>query len=55
MRRFGSLNRSTPSFTEDDTPAPSSPSTSKPKIQVQHEEVDIEDDLDIPTFLRNKY
>lgn len=66
MRRFGSLNRPIPSFTKDDTsiipgltrnqsqsPSPAQPSS--PKIQVQHEEVDIEDDLDIPTFLRNKY
>lgn len=64
MRRFGSLNRSTPSFSKNDDsvtphvmrdPSPSPTSTTEPKIQVQHEEVDIEDDLDIPTFLRNKY
>ncbi|EKD53244.1 MAG: hypothetical protein ACD_61C00094G0001, partial [uncultured bacterium] len=25
------------------------------KYKLQHDEVEIEDDLDIPTFLRNKY
>jgi cell division protein FtsZ len=68
MRRFGSLNRPSPTFSKDDdsvipgltrNPSQSSSQTStpnsNPKIQVQHEEIDIEDDLDIPTFLRNKY
>lgn len=55
MRRFGSLNRPAPVIDNiiEDSPPPSKPAT--PKLQVNHDEVDIEDDLDIPTFLRNKY
>lgn len=43
-----SAHEAEPEKTE--TPKPSSS-----KYKLQHEEVDIEDDLDIPTFLRNKY
>jgi cell division protein FtsZ len=44
---------------EESTPAPEIKpiATNKPasKYKLQHDEVDIEDDLDIPAFLRNKY
>mgnify|MGYP001611075138 CR=1 FL=1 len=43
-----------PSVAEESHPIP--PKTaSASKYKLQHDEVNIEDDLDIPTFLRNKF
>lgn len=66
-RPFGGIQRDTTFFrapessqkeeisdypeTKKETPPP----TPSSKFKVKHEEVNIEDDLDIPTFLRNKY
>lgn len=66
-RHFGGIQRDTTFFrapdstpkeevadypeTKKETPPPA-PSS---KFKVKHDEVNIEDDLDIPTFLRNKY
>lgn len=61
VRKYGNLNRSIPTFSPSKPidPEPEeefkSAKPTTPKLKVQHEEVDIEDDLDIPTFLRNKY
>ncbi len=56
-RRFNSAPMRT--MPEDTTPIPEFKpiATDKPasKYKLQHDEVDIEDDLDIPAFLRNKY
>ncbi len=66
-RHFGSSPRSTSFFmpsqnepkTENVKPveikSEPAPTTQTSKYKVNHEEVNIEDDLDIPTFLRNKY
>lgn len=67
-RHFGGAQRSTSFFnsspTEDFAKPTSEPVSSeevkqKPspasKFKVDHQEINIEDDLDIPTFLRNKY
>lgn len=61
VRKFGNLNRSIPTFSPPKATEPEpeeefkSAKPTSSKLKVQHEEVDIEDDLDIPTFLRNKY
>ncbi len=63
-RHFGSNQRSTSFFmpsndNKTETPKPieskPEPVSGSSKFKVNHEEVNIEDDLDIPTFLRNKY
>ena len=63
-RHFGSNQRSTSFFMPSndnkiETPKPieskPEPVSGSSKFKVNHEEVNIEDDLDIPTFLRNKY
>ncbi len=68
-RHFGSVSRGTnffssspaeeysksspePVVTKEEVKPQSSPSS---KFKVDHQEISIEDDLDIPTFLRNKY
>lgn len=58
-RNFGNLQR-TNSFSEEIKPVNESdeappPPPSSSKYKVSHDEVSIEDDLDIPTFLRNKF
>ena len=67
-RHFGSVQRSSTFFSSSPsedfsrpTPDPIVKEESKPqpsaasKFKVDHQEINIEDDLDIPTFLRNKY
>lgn len=69
-RHFGTMQRPSNTFfgtPEIEKTPPSKPIESKPdpvtpppppissKYKVNHDEVDIEDDLDIPTFLRNKF
>ena len=56
-RHFGSIQRTSSPDTSKITESMEEPPTIKAssKYKVNHEEVDIEDDLDIPTFLRNKY
>lgn len=65
-RHFGSMQRDTTFFRapetvkedEVDYPEPKKetpPPTPSSKFKVKHDEVNIEEDLDIPTFLRNKY
>ena len=63
-RHFGGGQRSTSFFmpaseTKTETPKPieskPEPVSGGSKFKVNHEEVNIEDDLDITTFLRNKY
>ncbi|KKT48638.1 MAG: Cell division protein FtsZ, partial [Candidatus Collierbacteria bacterium GW2011_GWC2_44_18] len=39
----------------EESQSTSSKSSPAGKYKLQHDEVDIEDDLDIPTFLRNKF
>ncbi len=66
IRHFNPVSSSTTFFKppmpepQFSTPEPvqekiETPKPSVGKYKLQHEEVDIEDDLDIPTFLRNKY
>ncbi len=67
-RHFGSVQRSSTFFSSSPsedfsrpTPDPIVKEEPKPqssaasKFKVDHQEINIEDDLDIPTFLRNKY